>query len=241
MTALLLFAMLQDASCRGDAARHIVNGMRLGAAFDLSGAADAYAEAEKAGCAEAGVSATYLRGLIAARAADAQFGAPASFQPLRQAIAMLDVAAKTDPMARLARAVLLAAVPAAQHERAEMSLLIEEMLRLETLQLEAGFPGLPGVTAHEAAAMFWLQLHAYDEASRAFEIAERRVGTTPLVLLGFARVAVGQADMPVACARYRSLIAWWGDRAGEPAEMAEARAYLRQPQCAGERGAGSQR
>ena len=231
-TILLAIALMQELSCRGDAARHIASAMQLGSVFDLAGATDAYSAAERAGCPAAGVAAAYLQGLVAARAAEAQFATAESVQPLRQAIAALDVPATSDSVARLARAVLRAAVPAAQHERAEMGLLIEEMLRLEGVQLEAGLPGLPVMTAHEAAGAFWLQVHAYEEANHAFEIAEKRIGATPYVLLGYARVAVGHAELGIACERYRRLMSWWGERSGEPPEIAEARAYLKQPQCA---------
>ena len=231
MTAFLLLILLQNApSCGGEATRHLATAMRLGQAFDLPAAADAFAAAAKSGCAAAQVAATYVRGLVAARQADAQFGSAESLQPLRQAIASLE-SQSGDPVARMAHAVLRAAMPAAQHERAEMTLFIEEMLRLETLQLEAGLPGLPVISAHEAAGQFWLQLHAWDEAARAFEEASRQIGTTPHVLIGLARAASGRRDVPRACERYNQLVAWWANRTDPPAEVTEAQAFVKQPQC----------
>jgi hypothetical protein len=233
MLAAVWFAVifLQAPSCGGDAARHLANAMRMGEVFELAGAADAYSAAAASGCAAAQVAATYVRGLVAARGADTQFGSPESLQPLKQAIAALEPFAPGDPYARIAQTVLRAAMPAAQHERAEMALFIDEMLRLETVQLEAGLPGLPVLTAHEAAGQFWLQLHVYDEAARAFDVAERRIGRTPHVMLGAARAAVGRRDAAQACAQYGRLVAWWANRAMPSAEITEAQGHLKQPQC----------
>ena len=191
------------ASCCGSAA--------AGETFDLSGAADAYAAAAKVGCADAEKAAIYIRGLVAARVADAQFGSAASLQPVRQAIAALQPAAAADPVARIMQAVLRAALPAAQHERAEMALLIDEMLRRELLQLEARQPAVPVLSAHEAAGYFWLQLHIYDEAARAFDVAAQRVGSTPAVLLGAAQgPPPGQKRIAVACDQYQRLVVMVG-------------------------------
>ena len=232
MTALLLaLALFQTPTCGGDAARHIADASRRGQAFDLDGAATAYAAAVRAGCASAQAPLIYLQGLLAARAAGAQFGAGASLQPLKQAITDLQPLAATDPVARAMLTVLRAGMPAAQRERAEMTLFIDEMLRMESLQLEAKQPPLPVLSAHEMAGQFWLQLHVYDEASRAFDLAARRVGQTPHVLIGAARAAAGARNAAAACEQYRRLIAWWGERAGSPTELTEARAFVKQPQC----------
>ena len=233
MSALLVaFALLQDPICRGDAARHVADAARRGQAFDLEGAATAYAAAARAGCTSAQPALIYLRGLLAARAADAQFGSAASLQPLKQAITDLQPFAAADPFARAMQAVLRAGMPAAQHERAELTLFIDEMLRMESLQLEARQPALPVLSAHEVAGQFWLQLHLYDEARRAFERAVQRIGQTPHVMSGAARTAAGRKDVPAACEQYRRLVAWWSDRVGSPPEITEARAFIRQPQCA---------
>jgi hypothetical protein len=232
MTALILaIALFQDDLCRGEAARHVAEAQRRGETFDLAGAADRYAAAAQAGCIEAQKAAIYVRGLIAARAADAQFGSTASLQPLKVAISELEPYAAADPVARAMQAVLRAGMPAAQHERAEMTLLIDDMLRRESLQLEAKLPGLPVISAHEAAGHFWLQLRVWDEAARAFDLAGRRIGQTPHVMLGAARAASGRQDLAAACNHYRRLVSWWGSRPGTPPEMTEARAYLKQPQC----------
>ena len=100
MGALLLaIALIQDA-CGGEAKRHLADAQRLGESFDLAGAAEAYSAAVASGCSEARAAAIYVRGLIAARAADAQFGSTASLQPLREAISALEPYAAADPVAR---------------------------------------------------------------------------------------------------------------------------------------------
>jgi len=230
--ALLLTAvLLQNPGCSPDAVRHLTEAARLGETFDLTGAAAEYDAAARAGCESAASAATYVRGLIAARQADAQFGSAASLAPLTQVISSLESSAARNPSAHAMAMVLRAAIPAAQHERPEMALRIEEMLRHESLQLEAKQPPLPVLSAHEAAGYFWLQLHLYVEAGRAFDAAAQTIGRTPYVLLGHARTAAGRQD-PAACEQYRRLITWWGSRPAAPPEMTEAREYLKRPQCA---------
>jgi len=229
---LLKTALMQAVPCRGDAARLITEAVSLGEAFDLAGSAAAYATAERAGCLAAAAPAAYLRGLVAAREADAKFGSAASLLPIKLAIASIDRIAATDPVASAMQLVLRASIPAAQHERPEMALLIEEMLRMESLQLEAKQPPLPVLSAHEAAGYFWLQLHLYDEARRAFDAAAQKIGDTPHVLFGTAKAAAGRRDTRLACAQYQRLLSWWGSRAGSPPEITEARGFVRQPLCA---------
>ena len=233
MAALLLvLGLFQAPSCSGAAAGHVSDALRRGQVFDLGGAATAYAAAVRAGCPSARAPSIYLRGLLAARAAAAQFGTSASLGPLQQAMIDLEPFAASDPVARTMQTVLRAGMPAAQRERAEMTLFIDEMLRMESLQLEAKQPPLPVLSAHEVAGQLWLQLHRYEEARRAFETAARRVGQTPHVLIGAARAAAGAKNVRGACGQYRLLLAWWNDRLGPPPEIAEARAYVAQPQCA---------
>ena len=229
---LLALALFQSPPCSGDAARHVADATRRGQAFDLDGAATAYAAAVRAGCASAQAPLIYVQGLLAARAAGAQFGAAASLQPLKQAVTDLQPFAAADPVARAMQTVLRAAMPAAQRERAEMTLFIDEMLRMESLQLEAKRPPLPVLSAHEAAGQLWLQLRGYEEARQAFDVAAQRVGQTPHVLLGAARAAAGRKDVAGACDQYRRLIVWWDDRVALPSEIIEAHAFLKQPQCA---------
>ena len=145
---------------------------------------------------DAGVARLYLEGLTAARAAYAEGGSPDSLAPVRAAVATLERAG-TAGLAPIAASVLRAAAAAAQSERDEMTLHLEHALRLELVQLEAGQPLLPGVSAHEAAGDLWLQVHGYEEARRAYERAAARIGMTPRIREGLARVCARLAcDSP---------------------------------------------
>jgi hypothetical protein len=193
----------------------------------------AYLTAAK-GCVEAEVPAHYLRGLLAAHDAHAQFGSRESLAPIREAIAFIDARGGTLPgLPQIARVVLQAAAAAAQSERPEMALYLDQALRLEALQLEAHQPPLPIVTAHEAAGDLWFLVRDYDNARRAYLRAGERIGTTPRITLGLARVAARVNDGETACRQFRAFTRWWGTRTAEPPELTEARAYLQRPDCGG--------
>jgi hypothetical protein len=231
---LLVLSLLQELQCRGEAARHVERAVALGQAFDMVGAANAYFAAVTSGCVDAAVAAYYLRGLVAAQAAHAQFGSRESLVPVGDVIAEIDARGGTAPgLPQVARVVLQAARAAAQSERPEMTLLLEHAVGLEALQLEAGEPALPVVTAHEAAGDLWLLVRDYAKARRAYVAAEQRIGTTLRVTLGLARAAAGLNDRTSACRHYRDVVQRWGVRPAAPAEIIDARAYLKRPECAG--------
>ena len=225
MIALLLFAQL--ASCKADA-------------LDL--------RAARAACAADETTRVYLDGFIAAVDAYKQGGSPESLTPVAQAIARLEAIGGTMPgQAQIAVLVLRAASAAAQSERDEMGLLLDHALQLETLQLVAKQPGAPVVTAHEAAGDFWLQVHVYERARAAYRLAGERVGVTPRVQLGLARVAARMKDAAAACEGYRAFLDRWGRtapaassaarpsplaNAAPPGEVIEARTFVQQRQCA---------
>jgi len=226
------FVLLQHQPCRDAAAPHLASAAERAETFDLAAAADAYFAAAGFGCAEAEIAGHYVRGLAAARDASRVGGSIESLAPVAHAMAAIEARRAAAPsLAPIARLVLEAAAAAAQSERGAMSLLLEQAIRLEGIQLEAGQPGLPAVTAHEAAGDLWLQVHGFDEARRAYEHALARVGPTPRVTLGLARVAVRLEDDGAACVQYQALVDWWGTRADGPPEIAEARAYLADQSC----------
>jgi hypothetical protein len=197
------------------------------AEFDLAGAADLLQPAVEGGDATAQVAAIYARGLIDAREAWRRGGSPESLAPVRQAISSLEATAKGRPgSAEIARLVLQAAAAGAQSEREEMRLYLETAVRMETLQRAAGMPGAPLVAAAETAGDLWLQVHRYDEARTAYAEAAERFGSSLRTLAGRARAARGANDVPTACTAFRALLDAWGARAGQPVEIAEARAYL---------------
>lgn len=235
MIAFVTIALLlQDAPCSGEGASRVSAASALVAAFDLARAAETYGAAAALGC-RTDVAAQYLGGLVAARAAYAQGGSVESLEPVRHAIAALEERGAGDPRAQIARFVLLAASAAAQSEREEMALMIDQAMRLEALQLAAGQPGAPAVTAHEAAGDLWLQVHRYEDARRAYIVAAERVGRTPRVTLGLARAASRLGDVPGACLEYGALLDRRKAEPDEPPEIREARAFVEQPSCAGAR------
>lgn len=197
------------------------------AEFDLAGAANLLQSAVERGDTNAQVAAVYVRGLIEAREAWRQGGSPESLAHVRQAISWLEAIAKGQPgSAEIARLMLQAAAAAAQSEREEMRLYLDTAIRMETLQRAAGMPGAPLVAAAEAAGDLWLQVHRYEDARRAYEEAAERFGSSLRTLAGRARAARGTNDILTACTGSRALLDAWADRAGQPAEIAEARAYV---------------
>ena len=223
----------QQASCPPDAMALMDKASVRAADFDVLPAAELLRTAVEHGCASAEVAALYMRGLVDAREAFRQGGAPASLAPVRQVIASLKAMAQTRPgPAEIARLVLDAAAAAAQSERDEMRLYLESAMAMEVLQRAAGQPGAPVVTAVEMAGDLWLQVHRYDDARRAYTAAATQVGMTRRVAAGLGRAVARLNDAAAACAAYRTLLARWEARQAEPPEITEARTYLRRPACA---------
>ena len=204
-----------------------VEAQALASEFDLAGAARVLAAAGQRGDTFAQLAGVYLRGLIDAHEASRHGGSPDSLMPVRQAIAWLEIVANGRPgSAEIARLMLQAAAAAAQSEREEMRLYLDTAIRMETLQRAAGMTGAPVIPAVEMAGDFWLQVHRYDEARRAYDEAAEHVGSSLRVLAGRARAARGLSDPTAACAGFRALLDAWGSRPGMPAEIVEARQYV---------------
>jgi hypothetical protein len=230
----IVIAMLvaQPQGCVGNAKTLIASAQARADAFDLSGAADAFAAAAAAGCNEARLPAVYLRGLVAAREAYRFGGSPESIAPVERALSEMD----TEPLrsageTQVVRFVLQAALAASQSEREEVALLIEHAIDLEGQRRSAGLSGAPAVTAAEIAGDLWLQVHRYEDARRAYMRAAERVGRTPRVVLGLARAAVRLSDRAAACTEYRALAASWRSAAQPPREIVEAQTFLSGPMC----------
>ena len=198
--------------------------------LDLRGAIARLQDAA-ARCEDAGLAAWYLTGLAAAREAYRDGGSAESLAPVKTAIAALEAYGAGRPgQAQIARLVLLGASAAAQSERDEMAIFLDEARRQEALQIAARQTGAPLVSAHEASGDLWLQVHRFDEARSAYLDGSKLLGSTPRILIGLARTAVRLND-PSACAEYRRVIQSWGSRSGEPPEIAEARGYLAGTAC----------
>jgi tetratricopeptide (TPR) repeat protein len=231
VTVLLALALAQAPQCNPEAAALMKAATEHAAAFDLEGAAQRLRAAVMSGCADAVLPSIYLRGWIAARDAYRFGGSLESLATVSRSIGMLqDTLGKSGPP-QIAALVLQAAAAAAQSERDELGLVIEYAVQLEDRNLAAKLPGLPMITAHEAAGDLWLQVHRYDDARRAYEKAAQRLGMTPRITLGLARLAARIDALSTACAQYRTFVASWKTTGSEPSELAEARAFLSNPAC----------
>ena len=230
--ALIAFVWLQQPACAQDALDLLKTAEQQARLLKLADAADGAVAAARGGCAEALVEAWYLRGLLAAREAYRDGGSAASLAPVKDAIAALEqLAAGVPGAAEIARVTLLAASAAAQSERDEMAVFLDYAVRMESLQLAAGQPGAPGVSANEAAGDLWLQVHRYQDARRAYEEAARRSVATPRILLGLARAAVRLEEPAAACRQYRALVAMLSVERGAGPEADEAQRYIEGPAC----------
>ena len=231
LSIALALVLAQAAVCTGKSGASVASAQSRADAFNLVAAAAAFESAVAAGCPQARLPALYLRGWLAARDAYRFGGSPESVAPVRKVLDDLD-ALPPDAAGEgeIARFVLRAAIAAAQSERDEMSLLIEHAITLEARRRAASLPGAPVITAHEAAGDLWLQVHRYDDASRAYARAAERIGPTRRITLGLARAAVRMSDTATACANYRALIDAWRVKE-DAAELAEARTFVRQRSC----------
>ncbi len=230
-TALLLLALAQGTQCSPEATALMKTAAERATLFDLAGALQRMQAAAMSGCADATLPALYLRGWIAARDAYRVGGSPESLRPVSQAIATMQEALGKSGQPQIAALVLQAAAAAAQSERDELALMIDYAVQLEDRNLTAQRPALPMITAHEAAGDLWLQVHRYDDARRAYMKAEERLGVTPRITLGLARLAMRIEAFATACKQYRSLVMSWKGSGPEPPELAEARTFLMDPAC----------
>jgi tetratricopeptide (TPR) repeat protein len=229
---LLTVVLLQADGCGADARTLLEQGRRLANELSLDGAAAAYAEAGRRGCGEGRVAALYLRGLEAARSAYRAGGSEESLAPVRVSVSALEtLAGAGDASAEIGRAVLMAAAAAAQSERGDMGLWLEQAIALEKRLLAAKQTPLP-ITAHEVAGDLWLQVHRFDEARKAYRDAADLIGSTSRIAAGLARTSVRLQDVTGACASYRSLLAMWAGRTAEPADIRDARTYVNEHGCA---------
>lgn len=139
---------------------------------------------------DAQVTAIYADGMAAARKASAAGGSAESLNPVRAAAAALEKVSEGRPgPAEIARLVVLASAAAAQSERDEMGAYLAQAIDMELLQLAAGQPGAPGLSALEAAGDLWLQVHRFEDATAAYQRAATYLGLTPRIQAGLAKAA----------------------------------------------------
>jgi hypothetical protein len=224
---LVLSALAQGAPC--------VGGDRIAATWRDTLDLTRLARAVGAACGSGDLAAVYVRGLADAQEAYAVGGSPESLRPVHAAIGQLAAhaarASAPDGSAAIAGLVLQAAAAAAQSEREELSLFIDQAVRLETVALSRGGTGAPVISAYEAAGQLWLRVHRFADAAAAYDAAVEQMGAMPRIMLGRARVAVRLGDAGTACAMYRWLVERSPRESTAGTEMEEARAYLRRAEC----------
>jgi hypothetical protein len=197
------------------------------AVFDLQGAVRELETAAVGVCPSVEVARVYGRGLLDARAAFLEGGSPESLVPVRKAIAALEALGGQHPgSAEIARLALQAAAAAAQSERDEMRLYLDSAIQMESLQVAAGEPGAPLVSATELAGDLWLQVHRYDDARRAYVTAMDRFGLKMRLVAGVGRANARLGETSAACSAYLQLLKAWGSRQDRPVEIEEARDYI---------------
>jgi hypothetical protein len=229
---LLLAWLAQPQGCAVDEVSALADAGRRVRAFDLPGAVGRLDDTSP-DCGTTRMALLYFRGLQAARDAYPNGGDAVSLLPVMAAIDELATYTAANPRAELMRVTLMAAAAAAQSERDDMTLLLEQATVLEQKLLDSGAPGAPGITAHEVAGDLWLQVHRFESARDAYLRASALFGPTPRIALGLARVALRLHDDAGACDGYRLLLTQWRSAASDPPELAEARAAVTSTRCAG--------
>ena len=236
MQVVLFLALLAQApACGADEVSAMADAGRSVRGFDLAGAVERL-ERTSSGCETTRIALLYFRGLQAARAAYPNGGDDVSLMPVTQTITELERYAATNPRAELLRVTLMAAAAAAQSERSDMALLLEQATTLEEKMFATSGTGAPGVTAHEVAGDLWFQVHRFEMARAAYQRASELFGLTPGIALGLARTAVQLHDDVRACDAYRWVVTQWTASAAPP-DIVEARAFVASARC----GAGAER
>jgi hypothetical protein len=240
MHLVLLMAWLAQApKCAADEVLALADAGRLVRTFDLAGAVDRLSGTSP-DCETTQIALLYFRGLQAAKAAYPNGGDEASLAPVMQAISELERYAATNPRADLLRVMLMAAAAAAQSERGDMTLMLDQAATLEEKLLASGASGAPGVSARETAGDLWLQVHRFETARAAYHRASELFGPSPGIALGLARVAVRLADDVGACDGYRRLVSQWSNPTLPP-ELVEARTFAASSHCGNAPGRGPAR
>lgn len=165
-----------------------------------------------------------LVGWEAARLAARNGGSPEALAPAAKALAELDAAIEISRwrlQGSYARALVAAAMAAAQDERAELEVHLTHARDLSDRLDTSAYPAELPKRFDEAAGELWYEVEEYAEAVKAFELVVAR-RPTRAAWLGLARSAARLDDAVRACAGYRQV----AQIAESDAERDEARAYL---------------
>lgn len=206
-----VLAEMAAATARGD----VVETARLAAAGD---AADS-------GCADLRLASWSWHGWSAAATAADRGGTPESLAPVRAAIDAVTALGPPRSVAGYVAALLRAASAAAQDERDEMLVWIDEARAISTrLALTGQAPAVP-LAIDRAEGELWHGVDDYELAEVAFTRA-LAVAETPAAWRGLARARDRRGNHVGACEAYRRVAAGLAGEATPGPLAAEARGYL---------------
>lgn len=178
---------------------------------------------------ESRIAALFARGLGAARSAwpGGQVGPIAAAHQAADRLERLMQAEGPRGQAAIARALVLAAIAAAQEERDELALLLTHATDLDAATDQTGqaIPELP-LPVHEVAGDLWLQVDRYADAVREYEAAVERYPGRARAWLGLARAARKAGDSRRAREAFTAFLEAWSEADDDLPELAEARQYL---------------
>lgn len=177
---------------------------------------------EAGACPALAVAAWSLRGWHAAGAADARGGAPDTLADVTAAVTTLDGLGPGVSAAGYASALLHAATAAAQDERDELRLWLDQARDVSRrLALNEPAPRWP-LPIDRAEGELWIRVDDVELAEMAFTAASR-LDETAAAFRGLARARDRRGQRGPACAAYREVAS--RAAAGSPYAV-EARGYL---------------
>lgn len=140
-----------------------------------------------------------MQGWMEARALAPRGGALDLLGPVNAKLKQLDEFPNTS--ARYAEMAIRAAVAAAQEERDEMSLFLDQARDLSKQMAVAGSPARWPLPIDELEGELWLEVDRYLEAFDAYDRATKTT-PTPNAWIGLARAADKLHDTATACRAY---------------------------------------
>ncbi len=148
---------------------------------------------------DAEVQRVAMAGWLAARAVAPKGGSLDLLGPVNMRLKELDALPNTS--ARYAEMAIRAAVAAAQEERDEMALFLDQARDLSQQMAAAGTPARWPLPIDELEGELWLEVDRYADARDAYERATR-LAPSPNAWIGLARAADKLSDTVTACRAY---------------------------------------
>jgi tetratricopeptide (TPR) repeat protein len=216
MSAVALVALViasasasRQSDCRADERQALASATELMERGDEAAAVPAVERAIRApasGCDRIRLARSALRGWFEARRLASQGGAVSLLGPVNQYLTELRAIDRPALSVELEYADLTirAAVAAAQDERPEMSLLLEQARDLTERLVERGRRPLWPLPFNLLAGELWFEVDRYQEAATAYERATRADGS-PAAFAGLGRSLEALGRHAEACRAYRQI------------------------------------